>query len=255
MKTKSGLGVFFCVLAAGLLSKPARATPSTTFWTPATTDIQGYRVLHFGIDDYFTVVGTKENGAGQFPTDVQFELGVLPFEQVHAEIGVDLLEPQDDPFMFNAKIGTPEGTLFTGSPALNLGIFDVGTKRGATDFDIGDLIVGKTIPLLGRLFVGGYVGNAGTLVDGEGKADNTGFMLGIDHGFVTAKGASGDDYSRIVLAADYASGNNYIGGGGAGVYYYFTENISVLTGPVFFNDEDINGKWKWTTQLDINQPF
>jgi hypothetical protein len=37
-----------------------------------------------------------------------------------------------------------------------------------------------------------------------------------------------------------------------GLYYYFTKNIDLLTGPVWFNDEGINGKWKWTVQLDIN---
>jgi hypothetical protein len=25
-------------------------------------------------------------------------------------------------------------------------------------------------------------------------------------------------------------------------------------GPVFFNEEGVNGKWKWTVQLDINHP-
>jgi len=55
-----------------------------------------------------------------------------------------------------------------------------------------------------------------------------------------------------VLAADYASGKNYIGGGGFGMYHYFTKDISLLTGPVWFNDHAINGQWKWTVQLDIN---
>jgi len=27
-----------------------------------------------------------------------------------------------------------------------------------------------------------------------------------------------------------------------------------LTGPVWFNDTDVNGRWKWTVQLDINVP-
>ena len=61
-----------------------------------------------------------------------------------------------------------------------------------------------------------------------------------------------DEYNKLVLAADYASGNNVLGGGGVGVYYYFTKDISLLTGPVWFNEQDINGKWKWTIQLDIN---
>ena len=36
------------------------------------------------------------------------------------------------------------------------------------------------------------------------------------------------------------------------MYHYFTKDISLLTGPVWFNDHAINGQWKWTVQLDIN---
>jgi len=39
------------------------------------------------------------------------------------------LEPSDYPFFFNAKIGTPEGALASWSPAVNVGIFDVGTQK------------------------------------------------------------------------------------------------------------------------------
>ena len=51
-----------------------------------------------------------------------------------------------------------------------------------------------------------------------------------------------------------ASGKNVIGAGGFGVYYFFTKDIRLLTGPVWFNETAINGTWKWTTQLDINLP-
>jgi hypothetical protein len=118
-----------------------------------------------------------------------------------------------------------------------------------------DVIVGKTVPVLGRLFLGGYMGNRDVLVDGNGDPDNKGFMVGFDHGFLPVKDKAGDEYNRIVIAGDWASGKNAIGGGGAGVYYYFGKNVSLLTGPVWFNEKDINGEWKWTTQLDINVPF
>ena len=242
-------------LTGGVLVGGARATPSSTYWTTDTTDIQGYNVPHLGIDNYFTVLRKQNNGAGSFPTDLQAEYGILPFDKLQAEIGIDDLEPSDYPFFFNAKIGTPEGTFASWSPAVNLGIFDVGTQKGVTDYDIVDVLLGKTIPYFGRLFVGGYAGNARTLVDSNGKSDNTGVMIAMDHGFWNVKEKNGDEYSKWVFAADWASGKNYIGGGGAGLYYYFTRNISLLAGPVFFNDAGINGKWKMTTQLDINVPF
>jgi len=47
-------------------------------------------------------------------------------------------------------------------------------------------------------------------------------------------------------------GLNAIGGGGIGLYCYFTKDIDLLVGPVWFNDEGINGSTKWTVQLDVN---
>jgi hypothetical protein len=79
-------------------------------------------------------------------------------------------------------------------------------------------------------------------------------MVAFDHGFIPAKDAAGNEYSKVVFAADYASGKNAIGGYGIGVNYYFTKDISLLTGPVFFNEKKINGTWKLSTQLDINLP-
>jgi hypothetical protein len=79
-------------------------------------------------------------------------------------------------------------------------------------------------------------------------------MIAFDRGFCRLRDAGSSQYSRLVLAADYASGNNAIGGCGVGACYYFTPRISLLTGPVWFNEEAINGEWKWTIQLDINIP-
>ena len=233
----------------------ARATPSTEYWTPCITDIQGYKVLHLGIDDYFTVGKKKDGGAGSFPTDAGLTLGVLPFEKIQAEVGVDMLQPTDDPFSFNAKVGTPEGSMFGGSPALSVGVFGLGTKKDVTDQNVAFGVVGKTVPVLGRVFAGGYTGNDKVLVDGNGKSDESGWMVAWDHGYFNVKDKAGDEYSRVMLSADYASGKNAIGGGGVGVYYFFTKNISILTGPVWFNDSKVNGEQKWTTQLDVNIPF
>jgi hypothetical protein len=246
--------VITAVGIVGLITGIVHATPSTTYWTPATTDIQPYRTVHVGIDNYFTVF-RKGADKGAYPTDMGLTVGVLPFEKVQAEVGVDLLEPTDDPWYANAKIGTPEGAIFDGSPALNLGIFNVGTKTNVTNQDIVFVMAGKTLPVVGRLFAGYYVGNEKVLVNGDGEEDNKGLMVGFDHGFLPVKDKAGDEYNRVVVAGDWASGKNAIGGGGAGVYYYFTKNIALLTGPVFFNDKAVNGEWKWTAQLDINIPF
>lgn len=259
------LAVSGLAVAATLALAPvAQATPTTTYWTPASSDIQPYGVYHLGVDNYFTV-GRKAQ-KGDLPTDVGITVGILPYEKLQMEVGIDLLEPSTDPLYFNAKIGSPEGALFEGSPAWNLGIFNVGTDKkaatedsdGRTDYNIIHLMFGKTIPMgLGRIHAGVYSGNGKTLVDKNGDKENTGYMVGWDKGFSPAKAADGSEYMSWVLAADYASGKNAIGGGGFGVYRYFTKNISFLTGPVWFNEPSVVGvnessKWVWTTQFDVN---
>jgi hypothetical protein len=241
----------FVAVASG----SAMATPSSTVWTPMTLDIQSYKVVHLGIDNYFTV--DKQASSGNqvgFPTDLQATVGVLPFDKLQMEVGIDALYPSDNPYFFNAKIGAPEETLFKGAPALQVGIFNAGTKNKVTNQDIFYGVIGKSIPVLGRLSVGPYIGNKTALNVGTTGTENTGFMVGFDHSFLPVKDTAGNEYSKVVFAADYASGKNALGGGGAGVYYYFTKDISLLTGPVFFNEKAINGTWKWTTQLDINLP-
>jgi hypothetical protein len=243
-----------------LFTSVSFATPSTTYWTPAVIDIQSFGVLHVGVDNYFTTFRKADDGAGAFPTDSGLTIGILPFEKVQLEVGVDLLEPTDYPIFFNAKIGSPEDVLFKFSPAIQLGMFNVGThskntadagSNNRTDYDIGYGLIGKTIPYLGRLHGGYYYGNKKTLLNGDGEKANTGYMVAFDHGFFPTKDGSGE-YNKIVLAADYASGKNLIGGGGVGLYYYFTKDVSLLAGPVWFNDEKINGKWKITVQFDAN---
>ena len=249
MMSRKWLWVVCCgAMVAGF--ERARATPSTTYWTPCTTDVQPYGKWHITYDSYFTV-GRKGTEQGDFPTDVGLTVGVLPFEKLNMEVGFDLMEPTDDPLFFNAKLGTPEGSLFEGSPALNVGIFNVGTESDVTDFHILDFIVGKTLPQnLGRFFAGVYVGS-NTLRSSDGDVEDKGWMIGYDKGFCPTK--HGDrEFNRFVLAADYASGDNAIGGGGIGLYVYFTPDIDLLMGPVWFNDEDLNCDLKWTIQLDIN---
>jgi hypothetical protein len=242
-------------VAMGTCAGIAAATPSSTHWTPATTDVQGFRMLHVGVDNYFTVFRSGADGAGAFPTDAGLTVGVLPYSKVQMEVGIDTMEPSDHPLFFNAKIGTPENALFRGAPAASLGVFNIGTEAGSTDMNVVHLVLGRTIPGLCRLFVGGYVGNDRVLRDARGEPEGSGVMVGLDRGFAPVRRAGGGSYNRLVLAADFASGENALGGGGIGLYYYFDPSVSLLTGPVWFNEPAISGEWKWTLQLDANVPF
>ena len=237
-----------------LFAGAAHATPSSTVWTNMTLDIQSYGVLHIGVDNYFTAFKKASAGGSSFPGRCRSHDRRAAVRQVPDGAWRRPTESSDYPAYFNLKMGSPEGVLFKGSPALEVGIFNVGTQKDVTDQNVVDLVIGKSIPGVGRLSVGPYIGNSRVLVNGEGKKDNSGWMAAFDRGFQLYKGADGQEFNRFVIATDYASGKNAIGGGSVGLYYYFTKDISLLAGHVWFNDEAINGKSKWTIQLDINLP-
>jgi hypothetical protein len=272
--------VFLSLLVEGTVF----ATPSTTYWTPATSDVQPFNVWHIGVDNYFRLAQSEEERlnvqAGSFFTDVGLTVGVLPYEKLNLEVGIDLLLPGrlahpslrslGSQFLFNAKFGIPEGALARWSPAFNVGIFNVGTIGQITNMNILDFIVGKSLGPLGRIHAGGYYGNPDSalmreggckpgntgrvacIAGASGELANSGGMVGYDYGFWKVKDKAGNEYNKWIFAADYASGKNFIGGGGFGIYHFFNKDISLLTGPVWFNDHVINGQWKWTVQLDIN---
>lgn len=243
MKASSLLpaGLLFLFVQSNLLY----ATPSSTFWTPCTIDIQPAGVTHLGVDNYFGF--NSNNPLDVFPTDIGPEWGAKLTKKLAMEYGFDVLSsPSVTPFLLNTKLGYRENVLSKNAPALQLGFFNFGIERNGVDNrqNIVYLTTGKTLPNKKTRLMGSYyIGNSNVLKSSTGEAQNTGYMIAMDHQLVPGK---------WVLAADYASGKNAIGGGGFGVYYYFTKDISLLTGPVWFNDSGINGSTKMTVQLDIN---
>lgn len=243
------------MFVAVLFSSIAYATPSTTYWTTSTSDVQAYGVWHLGIDNYFTILKEDNTKAGSLTNAPVFGMtvGVLPYEKLNMEVGVDLIEGTYDPadgknypLFLNAKIGTPEGSLFEGSPALNIGMWNIGTKTDVTNYNIIHAMAGKTLPSdMGRIHVGFYSGNDKLLIDATtGKANNSGLMIGYDKWLVKDK---------FMFAADWATGKNAISGGGFGVYWFYTPSVSLLMGPVFPDKDSYGGKdLVWTTQMDIN---
>lgn len=258
--TRSTLATIIVILLG--TTRSVFATPSTTFWTPMTQDIQPYGVLHLGIDNYFRLSTPVTNTNGAFPTDMTAPtIGVLPFKRFQMETGVDYFANTPHPWLFNAKFGSPEGSFSKYQPALEIGVFMAGKKfdlkpgESRLDYDVVYGVVGKTIPKVGRVSAGPYIGNHAALVSSDGRYQNVGFMTAFDHSFVPVTGKDGSvEYSKLVFAADYQSGKNALGAAGGGLYYYFTSDISLLVGPTFFNDKDLNGSWRLSTQLDINLP-
>jgi hypothetical protein len=241
------------VLAAALLSTAtsAWATPSTAFWTPATTYVQPYLVPHLTYDTYF-------GEPSALPIDTGITIGVLPFEKLQAEIGFDLNYPgrTQNGFYLNAKIGVPEGALGEGFPGLSVGVQNVGFKKDVNNYDLFHGEVGKTLPF-GTIALGGYYGVTKALMlnPTTQKAQQAGFMGAYTTPDLTLNLPA---LNKINFTLDGMSGKNSFGAVGGCVGFYFTPAIDVLAGPVFFLNKDAQpgaASWLWSVQLDVDTDF
>jgi hypothetical protein len=230
----------------------ALATPSTQIWIPS-TDIQPYKTVHLGIDNYIRT--SKQGGTPNF-YDIGLTAGVLPFEKLQAEIGIDYLDggqagisgsfnekADANPIYFNWKLGTPEESLFKYSPALAVGMYNMGTKVGVTTQNLLYGLAAKTIPVIGRLSVGGYTGSSTVL----GKNQNSGVLASWDR-------TMSEISDKLWMAVDYQSGENFMGALNFGVSWAFSKNVSVILGYDIYNNAYTGGKNTITTQVDINFP-
>lgn len=223
------------------------AAPSSVYWTNCTTNVYETGLAHLDQDAYFTVFNRRGHGS-TLPTDSGIEVGFLTWKNISFEGGVDYLGGANDPLYFNVGAAIREDAGFEGSPSFKVGLFNVGTRRkgsGRTDQNVVDVILGKSV-FGGQFCVAGYSGSRAM-----GK-NRQGFMVSYMHPFCKRQHCDGREYYKWILCGDYASGKNTIGGGGVGIYYYFTPDIDIVTGPVWFNSAKLNGKWKWTVQIDFN---
>ena len=245
-----------CALA--LTAQTAWATPSTLFWTPATTYVQPFLIPHITYDSYF-------GDRAALPTTLGLTMGVLPFEKFQAEVGIDAFLPYAGgyflspagPLQLSAKAGLVEGAYGEWFPGITAGIYGVGFTAG-TSFDILHAEIGKTF-FFGGITVGGYYGAGGgnaLWTDSAGVLQTRGGFIG---SYITPdivldlKGLN-----KINFFADIQTGKNALGAVAAGVGFYFTPSIDILTGPVFFlnkNAQPGGQSIMWSVQLDVDIDF
>lgn len=244
-------------VAVALVPVAAAATPSTSYWAPSTASCQARGVPHVTYDTYFAKGPSAGSaGARNYPIDTGLTMGVLPFKKIQAEAGFDVLLPTQDPLFLNFKLCTPESSWFSGSPALSVGIYNVGFKRDVTDYNVIYVMAQKAIPGGGYVAAGFYHGlNPALFTSSDGRVVQTGAMVGFYSPDIQV-GRKG--LRKINLTADVQTGKNALGAWGAGVYVFFTDNVSLLAGPVFFLDKNLQpggSAHMWTVQLDVDIPF
>ena len=253
-----------CAIFAAMAGGIAHATPSTIVWIPS-VDIQPYKTVHMTYDSYLRA---KATDGSRFPAivDVGLTGGVLPFQKIQAEIGFDLIDQPGDagkyPLFFNAKVGTPEDAWFKGSPAIAVGGYNFGTKSGdlrkgdpvATNQNIVYAIAGKTLPVIGRLEAGYFVGNKKALVNfaetdagGNFKSDEKGILLSWDR-------TISEISDKLWAGVDYQGSDSGIGAFNFGVSWAFAKNVSIIFGYDIYNEKKSGGENTYTVQLDINFP-
>ena len=256
-----------CAVLA-LASGVAMATPSTQIWIPS-TDVKGFKDIHIDVDNYMRFSPKPDAGPNYY--NLGLSAGVLPSENIKLEVGVDMLmtgfqndNPYDNhPFYFNAKMGTPEDAFgVKGLPAFAIGAYNLGTYDKpevgvSTRQNIVYGLVGKTLPVIGRLSAGGYYGSSRALATAgnpRGTKNNSGVMASWDRSMPEIS-------DKLWLAVDYMSGNNANGEISVGGSWAFSKQVSLIVGVVFFNpfynvsaaDNGLipGGKPALTTQLDI----
>lgn len=257
-----------CAVVA-LASSAAMATPSTQIWIPS-TDVKGFKDIHIDVDNYMRF--SPKNEAGPNYYNLGLSAGVLPYENIKLEVGIDMLmsslqndnQVDNHPFYFNAKLGTPEDAFgVKGLPAFAVGAYNLGTYDKpevngiSTRQNIVYGLVGKTLPVVGRLSVGGYYGSSRALAT-TGNPSNTNNNSGVMASWDRSMPEISD---KLWLAVDYMSGNNANGEISVGGSWAFSKNVSLIAGVVFFNpfynvsasDNGLipGGKPALTTQLDI----
>ena len=247
-----------------LASSMALATPTGQIWIPS-TDAKGFKEVTVNITNIARFSNATDAGPNYY--DLGAVVGVLPFEAVKMEIGIDYLttgskiKADDYPFYFNAKLATAEDLGFKGMPAVAVGAYNLGTydkpDQGlSTRQNLAYGLMAKTLPVVGRISAGGYFGAKRALAN-TGNPINTNMNSGIMASWDRTISEVSD---KLWLAVDYMGGNNSNNQIGIGGSWAFSKQITLLTGMQIFNPfyklsngETLpGGKPAFTTQLFIN---
>ncbi len=226
----------------------AYATPSTHIWAPS-TDVQAFGVMHITSDFYMPVENDANDVRPDAVTNFGLTTGILPFKEINAEIGFDHKSgtgADDYPVYFNAKAGTPEDVFIKYFPALAIGIYDVGTKKDKTDFNVWYAKAAKTLYIgefsLGRFSAGYFNGNS-KLLRYNDKKDNDGVLACWERTLTEIS-------DKLWVAVEYQGSKSSYGTLNFGVSYKFSDNVALIVGYDIYNNHNLADTC--TVQVDID---
>jgi hypothetical protein len=224
------------LLAGGLLSAPACATPSTLGFYPS-TDIYPRGTVHLDVDTY------SKNLLKDSTQTVGLTTGIGGKDTLfgRTEIGVD--------FLYKSAGNTPRDA---SGDSLSIGkrlLFNVKTQLyskkdvrlvaglwglGSSDIaapDVGYVLASKTFSW-GRLHLGlaHSFASQSSISTPDGHHDQTYLALGYDRSLT----------KKLSFAMDYYSGKSAISGIQPTFYYSLSKSISVGLGLMHFNDEGVS---------------
>ena len=236
--------------AASLQNTLASATCTTHIWAPS-TDVQPFKLWHITSDLYFPV--TPDASGSRLPTvtNVGITVGILPFKNLNAEIGFDHKSGYGGidsyPLYGNFKIGVPENAFGCFSPAIAVGIFDVGTKKDMTDYNVFYGKIAKTITAnklsLGRFSAGYFSGNKKLLLDEMGDKDNSSLMVAWERTMPELS-------DKLWICVEYMGTKSVYGSFSIGAAWKFAPNVSIIGGYDICNNSDLVDTA--TLQVDID---
>jgi len=249
-KNKSLLS-FLMALAVCQFVLPVLATPTTHIWAPS-TDVQPFARWHITADVYVPV---EKNPAGRNispVTNLGLTVGVLPDDKFQMEIGFDHkagLETLDNsPFYFNLKAGIPDKTFGNYSPAVAVGIFDVGTEGDRTNNNVLYVKLAKSFVLnnfdIGRFSLGYFRGNPKLLLDKAGHPDNKGFLVAWER---TLKEVS----DKLWVCVEYMGSSSSYGSLNFGFSWKFSNSTSLLIGYNIYSNSDLPRTLTVQTDIDF----
>ncbi|HBC47567.1 MAG TPA: hypothetical protein DEO84_05750 [candidate division Zixibacteria bacterium] len=251
MNKKSIIAIGLFVLAiCAIQFRNCKATATTHIWAPS-TDVQGYKVWHITSDVYIPVKEDANHNRLPATTNIGLTVGILPFKKINAELGIDhksgLAAADHYPFYGNLKIGAPENAFGGFSPSVAVGIFDVGSKKDFTNFNIFYGKVAKSVQSgnwsLGRFSLGYFSGNNKLLINGQSESDNSGIIAAWERTFPELS-------DKFWFCVEYMGTKSVYGSLNIGIAWKFASNVSVLGGYEFYNNTNLINTA--TLQVDID---